>query len=348
MGAERSRERIRVAVIGAGSNTRKRHIPGLTSQEGVEVTGVCNRSVESSRRVADEFGIGTVYESWNQAVEDPQVDAIVIGTWPYMHCPVTLAALESGKHVLCEARMAMNRDEAGRMLEASRAHPELVAQVVPSPFTLEHDATMARLIPEVCGPLLAIEGHFAKGGFVDRHAPFSWRDDAELSGMNVLQLGIWYEALMRWVGAAEGVVALGRTNVRSRRDPESGSMRYTSIPDHLSVLADMECGAQASLTVTSVCGLDRGSECWFFGEEGTVLFSNRRIFTGRRGQERLEEQTIPERERGGWRVEEEFISAIRGEEPVTRTTFYDGYRYMEFTRAVNESMRSRRYVPLYG
>jgi hypothetical protein len=47
-------------------------------------------------------------------------------------------------------------------------------------------------------------------------------------------------------------------------------------------------------------------------------------------------------------VEEEFISAIRGEEPVTRTTFYDGYRYMEFTRAVNESMRSRRYVPLYG
>jgi predicted dehydrogenase len=336
----------RVAVIGAGSNTRQRHIPGLASQDGVEVTGVCNRTRESSQRVADEFGIPRVYTSWNQAVEDPDVDAIVIGTWPYMHAPITLAALENGKHVLCEARMAMNREEARKMLDASRAHPELVAQVVPSPFTLEHDATMARLIQEICGPLLAIEGHFSQGGFVDPDAPYTWRHDAELSGLNVMQLGIWYEALMRWVGAADGVVALGRTFVRSRPAGASSSVRYTSIPDHLSVLADMECGAQASLTVTAVTGLDRGSECWFFGEDGTVLFSNQKIFAGRRGDEQLEEQTIPDHERGCWRVEEEFLSAIRGEEPVSRTTFYEGYRYMEFTQAVQESMRTRMYVPI--
>ncbi len=291
----------RVAVIGAGSNTRQRHIPGLASQDGVEVTGVCNRTRESSQRVADEFGIPRVYQSWNQAVEDPDVDAIVIGTWPYMHAPITLAALENGKHVLCEARMAMNREEARKMLDASRAHPELVAQVVPSPFTLEHDATMARLIQEICGPLLAIEGHFSQGGFVDPDAPY-------------------------------GVVALGRTFVRSRSAGASSSVRYTSIPDHLSV--------------TAVTWLDRGSECWFFGEDGTVLFSNQKIFAGRRGDEQLEEQTIPDHERGCWRVEEEFLSAIRGEEPVSRTTFYEGYRYMEFTQAVQESMRTRMYVPI--
>ena len=52
---------------------------------------------------------------------DPDIDAIVIGTWPYLHCPITLAALEAGKHVLTEARMSMNAAEAHRMLAAAAA-----------------------------------------------------------------------------------------------------------------------------------------------------------------------------------------------------------------------------------
>ena len=55
---------IRVGIIGAGKNTRTKHIPGLQAIEGVEIVGVCNRSVESSQRVADEFGIPQVYENW--------------------------------------------------------------------------------------------------------------------------------------------------------------------------------------------------------------------------------------------------------------------------------------------
>ncbi len=56
----------------------------------------------------------------------PDLDAILIGTWPYLHCEATCAALEAGKHVLCEARMAVSAQEAHRMLEAVRAS-ELVA-----------------------------------------------------------------------------------------------------------------------------------------------------------------------------------------------------------------------------
>ncbi|MBF8299605.1 MAG: ligC, partial [Dehalococcoidia bacterium] len=99
-------QQIRVGIVGAGANTRERHIPGLKAMEGVEVVGVANRSMESGQRAAKEYGIPQVFDTWLDLVESDEIDAVVIGTWPYMHCPVTLAALENNKHVLTEARMA--------------------------------------------------------------------------------------------------------------------------------------------------------------------------------------------------------------------------------------------------
>ena len=67
---------------------------------------------------------------------------------------------------------------------------------------------------------------------------------------------------------------------------------------------------------------------------------------GRRGDDELAEIDIPVENQGGWRVEEEFINAIRGLEPVTHTNFLDGVRYMEFADAVTLSMQSGERVTL--
>src|SRR5687768_17309868 len=119
-------KRLRIGLIGAGANTKLRHIPGLRAVADVELIAVCNRRPESTAASAREFGIPRTYEHWQELVADPDVDAIVVGTWPYLHCPITLTALEAGKHVLTEARMSLNAEEAHRMLEAALAHPELV------------------------------------------------------------------------------------------------------------------------------------------------------------------------------------------------------------------------------
>lgn len=214
---------IRTGIVGAGANTRAMHVPGLRRLQGVEIVSVANRRRESSVRVAREFAIPSVYDSWEKLVQTPDSDAIVIGTWPYLHCPVTLAALSAGKHVLCEARMAMNAQEARSMLAAARQHPELVTQVVPSPFTLSVDKTIVRLIREgYLGRILAVEVRATSGVFLDTESPLHWRQDAELSGVNVMSLGIWYEALVRWIGVATEVRAHGRVFVRTRRDPQPG------------------------------------------------------------------------------------------------------------------------------
>lgn len=338
-------ETIRVGVVGAGANTVAQHIPNLRAIEGVEIVSVCNRTRESSERVARQFGIPKIYENWRELVDAPDTNTIVIGTWPYMHCRVTLAALEANKHVMTEARMAMNLREARQMLEASRARPHLVTQIVPSPFTLKVDNTIKRLIAEgYLGEILAIEVR-AGGTFIDRESPLHWRQDFDLSGFNTMTLGIWYEAVLRWVGEAKRVTAMGKTFVPVRKDAE-GYLRAVRIPDHLEVIAEMVCGAVAHFQISAVTGLAGGPEVWLFGSEGTLRFADGRLYGGRRGDTSLSEIPIPPEEEGKWRVEEEFVNAIRGKEKIRLTTFEDGVKYMEFTEAAIRSMAEGRAIPI--
>ncbi|HEV8472705.1 MAG TPA: Gfo/Idh/MocA family oxidoreductase, partial [Methylomirabilota bacterium] len=283
---------IRVGFVGAGRNTRSRHIPGFQKQPGIELVAVANRTRASGERVAKEFGIARVYDDWRELVRAGDVDAVCIGTWPYTHCEMTLAGLAAGKHVLCEARMAMDAAEGRRMLDASRRAPQLVTQLVPSPPTLEADATLARLLAEgYVGELLAVELHATQNPrFVDREEPMHWRSDVALSGHNILNMGIWYEALLRWVGPARRVVAMTKVAVPQRLDA-NGVWREVKVPDHVDILATLGRGATARLRFSSITALGPGNEVWIFGSDGTLRLEAdaKRLSGGRRGDTELRE-----------------------------------------------------------
>ena len=346
---------IRVGLIGAGANTRLRHIPGFREQRDVEIVAVANRSRESGERIAGEYEIPTVYDNWADLLNDDSINAVCIGTWPYMHRNLVLASLASGKHVLTEARMAMNADEAHEMLDASRLHPDLVTQIVPAPQTLQVDNTVIDLIANgYVGNILAVRlrvcDNHARANrydtFVDYEAPLHWRQDRTLSGYNILGMGIWYETIMRFVGPATRVSAMTRTFANRRMD-ENGVMRAVTVPDHVNVLCEMGCGAAADFSWSAVTGLQPGMEFWIFGDEGTISLQGPpfdKVYGGKRGDQGLSE--LPVINRGGWRVEEEFINAIRGEEQITHTPFDIGVQYMEFTEAVTRSSQTGEAISL--
>ena len=224
-------ETIRVGVIGAGGNTTKLHIPGLQKQKGVEIVAVVNRTPASGRRVAEAHGIPTVHDDWRSLLADGAIDAVCIGTWPYTHAAMTIAALAAGKHVLCEARMAMNHDEAKAMLAAARAAPHLTAQIVPAPHTLAFDRTIVEMIAGGhIGELIAIDARVAAArSYPNGSGPQHWRQNRTLSGDNIMNMGIWYEAMMRWVGPAKSVAAVGQSVVRHRLN-EAGARTAMAIP----------------------------------------------------------------------------------------------------------------------
>lgn len=341
-------ETIRIGYVGAGANTTLRHLPGFAAIDGVESISVANRSRESGQRVADQFGLSTVYDSWEDLIDADDTNTICVGTWPYMHKTLVLASLAAGKHVLTEARMTMNSADAREMLEASLAYPDLVAQIVPAPHTLKVDRTIKDMISDgYFGDVLSADITVHQGGFVDYDSELHWRHNRDLSGNNIMQMGIWYEAIMRWFGPAAAVSAVGRVNVKQRKGWDGG-LAYITIPDHVEILIEFASGPVARLRLSTVTGLAPADGVWIFGSEGTVHVDSASMTVrgGRRGDSELSEIDIPAEKQGDWRVEEEFINAIRGLEPVTHTNFFDGVRYMEFTDAVTISMQTGERVTL--
>jgi predicted dehydrogenase len=342
-------DQIKIGLIGAGGNTKLRHIPGFQAIDGVEILGVANRTINSGKKVADEFGIPNVYENWIEMLEDPDIDAICIGTWPYMHCTLVIAALEYGKHVITEARMAMDAAEAHSMLDASKQCPDQIAQVVPAPHTLNLDKTIIDLIKnDYLGDIISIDAAISQGGFVDFEKLLHWRQDRDLSGTNIMGLGIWYEAIMRWIGPASSVQAITKTLV-PRRNDDQGDSHVISIPDHVEILCDTYSGSTMHIRYSDVLGHTPNDSIWIYGAKGTLHIdaTEMKIYGGQKSDSTLSEIPVKKGFEGSWRVEEEFINAIRGKEKVTHTSFEDGVRYMEFIEAVTTSanLGEKVYLP---
>jgi predicted dehydrogenase len=349
-GSTRSAQSIvRVGLIGAGANVRAIQIPGFRRVPGCEVVAVANRSLESSQRVADEFEIPRAYGNWEELLDDDSVDAVLIGTWPYMHSTLTLAALERGKHVLTQARMANTAQEARDMLAASRRHPDLVCQLVPTSQSYRIDNVLKRMIGDgYLGEILSVEIQRLQTRFADFGGDLDWRHDQEFSGYNLMTIGASYESTMRWLGRGNRVMAMSKVHVPNRRGAD-GRLSTVTLPDHVDVLYELANGAQVHMRASETTGLSAGNQTWIYGSEGTIHVDRRQnVFAGRRGDSELSEIPNPQGEQASYRVEEEFINAIRGEEEVTMVPFETGVHYMEWTEAVYRSSQAGEavYLPL--
>ncbi len=348
---------VRVGLVGAGGVVQRAQLPNFRRIAGCEVVAVANRSLASSQRVAEAFDIPTAYANWRELLEDESVDAVMIGTPPYMHSTVTLEALEAGKHVLCQSRMAMNAREARDMLYAALRHPDLVCQLVVNPV----QAALKRLIDDgYLGELLSAEirrlgGDASAGaspdrrrGFVEPGADMHWRMDPDLNGFNIpLGLGAAYESMSPLLGRATRVMAMTKVHAPFRRAAD-GEMVSKGGVDHMDVLYEVANGAQVQMRVSTTTALAGGNRTWLFGSEGTIQVAGRRILGGRLGDSELSEIPAPPRESGAPRVgvEERFVNTIRGDADNTTESLEIGVDYMAFSEAVHRSAQTGRAVDL--
>jgi predicted dehydrogenase len=331
-----------VGIIGAGANTRFRHIPGFRGISGVEIVGVVNRTAESSSKAARDCGIPKVYASWQAVIEDPAVDAVCIGTWPNMHCEITCAALNAGKHVLVEARMARNAAEAHEMFAASLANPGLIAQIVPSPFGLIQNSFIKSLEEHAfIGKLREVVVIGSDSTYWDYTEYLHWRQDAKISGLNVLTLGILHETVSRWIPATTRVFAQTTCFEKQRPLANSQGLVDVTVADSVQIVTQIEGGARGIYHFSGITLFGPGKQIHLYGSRGTIKYvinpKEEVLYTGRPGDADLKRVDIPESQRGGWRVEAEFIAAVRGHDKIQHTTFASGVRYMEFTEAVARS-----------
>jgi predicted dehydrogenase len=354
---------IRLGIIGAGNIVKTRHLPGFAKVEDCTVVAVHNRRRGNAEAVAKEWKIPHVVDSPEAVYGRADVNAVLIGTTPYLHRELTLAALQAGKHVFCQARMARTVAEGRDMLAAAQAHPHLVTMICPAPHVFPGQKFVERLLKEgVLGELRLVRMHALSDSILNPDAPYHWRMDREISGYNVLNVGMFAEILNRWVGRARTVSAAGRIFTTRRRDPETGEMRAVQIADSVGITGELENGAHYVHTFTGVAPNNAGDSIEIYGTKGALVYdiSTHRVLLGkmtapkigRPGQIMPKEPPpqpieIPAAERGEWRVEADFASAIRYGTPVF-PNFQDGVDYMNFVEAVGRSMVEGRtiYLPL--
>src|SRR2546421_1721184 len=267
--AQKSNGKLRIGIVGAGNIVRTRHLPALKKNPDVDIVAVSNSTYESSEKFCHENCKGaTPMANWADLLAVPDLDIILIGTPPYMHSAVTVSALEAGKHVFCQARMSMDLAEAEEMLAASKRFPELVTMLCPPPFGMRADLLVKKLLAEnYIGQPHHVRLQSFTSSYLDPNAPPHWRQRIELSGLNVLTLGIYVEVLQRWLGDISGVFARGKIIYPIRQGYE------VIIPDLLTVLCKFENGAEGVLEFSGVDALASGDRLEIYGSAGTLTYN---------------------------------------------------------------------------
>ncbi len=111
---------IKIGVIGCGGIANNKHMPAYKANKEAKMVAFCDIVVERAQKAKAEYGDeeAKVYTDYKELLKDESIDAVLVLTHNSEHCHITVDALNAGKHVLCEKPMAMNYEEAKKMIEA--------------------------------------------------------------------------------------------------------------------------------------------------------------------------------------------------------------------------------------
>src|ERR1041385_8825974 len=227
---------VRIGIIGAGF-ARSTQIPAFKNCEGAEVVAITSAHREHAEEVAREFQIPHVADDWRGVINRDDVDLVSIATPVVTHCEMTLAALDRGKHVLCEKPMAMNADEGRRMTDRARECGRL-ALIDHELRFLPGRLKMRELLQAgEIGKIKHVKLTFRSDSRADITRPWNWWSDIKQGGGVLGAIGSHVIDGVRWLLATEvsEVFCSLATHVRERQDAE-GRTREVTTDDEANLL----------------------------------------------------------------------------------------------------------------
>jgi predicted dehydrogenase len=269
-----AKKTLRIALIGVGAAAQVNHIPALKKVEGLELVALCDRDPEKAQRVAQKFGVPTAVSRIEELFDIEDLDAIDICTPNYLHAPMAVAALEAGKHVLCERPLARSSEEAAAMVKAAKKADRTLACAVQHRF--RPDAQLLRRFVEK-GDLGEI--FLAKAGWLRQKTEWDsdeWRRTKRESGGGVvIDLGFHMLDLSLWVLGQPKVVSV-TANVHRNKKGE--------VEDSATAFFRLESGATLTLEVTWGLLMEKDfAYLNLFGSGGAALLNPFRVHKGMHG-----------------------------------------------------------------
>jgi len=278
-----SQQSLRVGFVGTGWAERIQiplfRLGGLTAQ------AICSGNPENARHAAQKAGLPEVYDDWQALIAAPNVDIVSIVTPPHLHAPIAIAALQAGKHVICEKPTALNVAEAEAMFAAAQAAPDQLAIIDHElRFTPARAKLRQRLREGYVGTILHVQLDRLGGERLDPDAPWRWQDDATRGGGMVGALGSHLFDLARWlVGRVEGVSAQLRTAHLLRTAPQDNRQQPVTADDHAQVQLRFAGGIPGTLTASAITPGGYGMSILVVGTKGALRLDNQDQLWGAQG-----------------------------------------------------------------
>jgi len=199
-------KKVRWGILGTAKIGLDKVIPAMQRAEHAEIVAIASRDVERARAAAARLGIPTAHGSYEALLADPAVEAVYNPLPNHLHVSWSIAALEAGKHVLCEKPIGLSADEGQKLVDAARRHPKLK---VMEAFMYRHHPqwqTAKRLVREGgIGQLRTIQSFFS----YYNDDPRNIRNQAEIGGGSLADIGCYPISLSRFMFAAEPRRVLG-------------------------------------------------------------------------------------------------------------------------------------------
>jgi predicted dehydrogenase len=331
-----------VAVIGAGLQATRR-IPAVVADPRYEIISIVARTKQRAGELAGACGAESTTD-WRAAVADPRVDVVLCLTYPDTHAEISIAALEAGKHVLCEKPLARTLDEAQAMVDTAKA----CGRILKCGFNHRFHPALAeahRLFEEglIGEPVFGR----ARYGFAGRpQHENEWRAASDVvGGGQLMELGIHVIDLYRWfLGDFVEVAGMTATNYWPI-DPledngfallrgENGAICsvHASLTQWTNLFEFELFGSTGSLTVHGLGGSYGVEQLRTSSHDPTGPFSH--LTTEFRGADT------------SWRLEwENFTAAIAGYEPLLGDGV-DGLRAIEIVDAVYSASKTGKVTEL--
>ena len=153
-------QKIKWGVLGTAGIAKEQTIPGMKEANNCELYAIAGRSLEKAKEFQETFGFEKAYGSYEELLQDPEVEAVYIPLPNTLHYEWTIKALEAKKHVLCEKPLAPSEEVAKQMIEAAEKNGVLLMEAfayLHSPFT---KAIKAELDAKTIGDVVYMESTF--------------------------------------------------------------------------------------------------------------------------------------------------------------------------------------------
>ncbi len=213
---------IRVGIIGCGSITKFRHAPEYSSNADAQIQGFFDPLKGRAAEMCGQYG-GRAYDSYQDMLADGEIDAVSVCTANSFHAPITIAALQAGKHVLCEKPMATSPEAAREMIAAAKESGKFLMIGHNQRLAAAHAKAKSILLSGELGRIISFSTTFSHSGpenwSMDKGAN-TWFFDKKSATMGAMgDLGIHKADLIRWLIGDEITEVMALVTTLDKKGP---------------------------------------------------------------------------------------------------------------------------------